>query len=287
MSDSAEVTGQEVTAGPFLREKLLALDARVREAGKRVVSDPSDDEAVHDLRVAIRRMRTVLEIARPVLGRFFSDQVRLAFRDVHRATGALRDEEVILKIATHLKVAHPDMLRWLEVRGRRERRLRRGLIRRVQKGELESGHLLLAALLAFPTKPSRDVPLARFARRAVQASLRGVHRRRDAHPDDVIALHQLRIAYKRLRYAVETFGPALPADLEVLAQPAASFQARLGDIHDVDMTVACVRRARALSPDARSVALEALARERAEHLRAYAEDLARTALAPTTPPMVG
>jgi CHAD domain-containing protein len=196
----------------------------------------------------------------------------------------LRDEEVVLKVAKGLSVTHPDMDRWLLARTRREQRLRRGLMRRVTAGEIGAGRRMLAALLAFRVKPSRDLPLAKFGRRAVETALRGVQRRRDAQPDDPEALHQLRIAYKRLRYTVETFADTLPPDLGVLAQPAANFQGRLGDIHDVDMVTACVRRARSLSLPARQEVLDALARARQRLMRSYAEELALTALAPTIPP---
>jgi CHAD domain-containing protein len=146
---------------------------------------------------------------------------------------------------------------------------------------------LLAALLEFRIKPSRDAPLAKFARRAVETTLRGVKRRRNAQPDDVDALHQLRISYKRLRYTVETFGDTLSPELTVLAQPDASFQSRLGDIHDVDMVTLCVRRSRILSLPARHEMLEALANSRHHLMRSYAEELALTALAPTIPPTPG
>jgi CHAD domain-containing protein len=284
MTDQADVLEPVPTVGPFLRDKLLKLDKRVSDVAERLISCPSDDEAVHDLRVALRRLRTLLEVGRPVLGRYFVDEVRRSFRDVQRATGALRDEEVVLKIAHGLSVTHPDMVRWLLARRRREQRLRRGLVRHVTAGEIATGHRMLSALLAFRIKPSRDAPLAKFGRRAVESSLRGVQRRRDARPDDPDALHQLRIAYKRLRYTVETFAEVLPPELGVLAQPAANFQGRLGDIHDVDMVTVCARRARSLSHAARHEVLEGLAQARQRLMRSYAEELALSALAPTIPP---
>ncbi len=270
--------------GAFLRDKLQSLDKRVNDAAARLVSSPADDEAVHDLRVALRRLRTVLEAGRPVLGRYFADEVRRSFRDVHRATGALRDEEVVLKVAEGLSISHPDMERWLLARGRREQRLRRGLVRRVTAGEIATGHRMLSALLSFRVKPSRDVPLAKFGRRAVENALRGVQRRRGAHPDDPEALHELRIAYKRLRYTVETFASCLPSELGVLAQPAANFQGRLGDIHDVDMVTACVRRARSFSVAAKLEVVDALVEARRRLMRGYAQELALSSLAPTIPP---
>ena len=254
------------TVGPYLTAKLRAFDDRLRGLLPRILSSSDDDEVVHDLRVALRRTRTVLEIGRSVFGRFHSDEVRRALRDVQRATGALRDEEVLLDLMESLHVEAPVVAEWLEIRRRRERRLRRALVRLVEAGELDRGRRLLEALLAFRVDPSRDRRLAKFARRSATAARRRVDRRRIARVDDPLALHQLRIAYKRLRYVVETFAEALPGDLTALAQPAARMQNRLGSVHDVDVAVGCIGRARSLPLETRRELLAALGAVRAERL---------------------
>jgi CHAD domain-containing protein len=162
-----------------------------------------------------------------------------------------------------------DVAAWLDGRGRRERRLRRALVGLLQSGALDRGRHLLSALLAFRIDPARDKRLHKYARRAVERARRGVERRRGARPDDPDALHQLRIAYKRLRYTVESFADALPEDLAVLAQGAARMQSRLGDLHDVDVAIVCVRRARALTHESRAELLAALDRERAVRVAGY------------------
>jgi CHAD domain-containing protein len=98
--------------------------------------------------------------------------------------------------------------------------------------------------------------------------------------DDADALHRLRIAYKRLRYTAETFAATLPPDIAALAQLAARFQGKLGDLHDVDVAIGCVRRARSLAPDARAALLAALERQRAARAAAYAREAGLAVLAP-------
>ena len=266
------------TSGPFLAAKLRALDARLEGVVPRVLASPADDDAVHDLRVVLRRLRTVLELGRDVLGPFQADEVRRAFRDVQEATGELRDEEMLLAMLTELGGDLPDVRAWLETRRRREERLRRALVRLVHSGALDHGRRLLGALLAFRVKPSRDRRLTKIARRSVDEARRGVERRRAARPDDVDGMHRLRIAYKRLRYTVETFADALPADVAALAPTAARFQGWLGDLHDVHVAVACVRRARTLTDEGRAELLAALDRLRAERVAAYAREVGITLL---------
>jgi CHAD domain-containing protein len=57
-------------------------------------------------------------------------------------------------------------------------------------------------------------------------------------PLDGEALHDMRIAVKRLRYALELFQPCWPRSLATHAQRAARIQTALGDIHDCDVWLA-------------------------------------------------
>jgi CHAD domain-containing protein len=283
----ASATG---TAGQFLVAKLRDLDSRLGEAVPRLLSG-SDDEAVHDFRVALRRTRTLLEVGRPVFGRFHADEVRSALRDVQQASGALRDEEVLLELLGSIEglagdPQHPpsyagNVRAWIDGRRRRERRLRSALRRKVREGELERGRYLLAALVAFRIKPSRDRRVTKFARRAVEDARREVEHRRRAPTHDPEALHDLRIAYKRLRYTVEAFASVLPPDLINLAQTAARFQNRLGRLHDVDLAIACVKSARQLLDVGRDAMLATLLRARAERLAALEQELGGVGTGPS------
>ncbi|HEX5884614.1 MAG TPA: CHAD domain-containing protein, partial [Pyrinomonadaceae bacterium] len=53
-------------------------------------------------------------------------------------------------------------------------------------------------------------------------------------PLDVNALHELRIAAKRLRYSIELLAPCFPRSISTHAKRAARIQAALGDLHDCD-----------------------------------------------------
>ncbi len=262
-------------AASYLTMQARALDMALAEAEPRVVSS-SDGEAVHDLRVALRRLRTLLKLARPVFGPFHTDAVRQAFADLQSASGDLRDEEALAATLDALGLAHPPLAAWRARRVARDRRLRASLVRRLRDGELDRARALLRALLTLPVRPDRDSPLGKLARQVVQKARRGVEVRRDASPDDVVALHDLRIAYKKLRYAVEIFTPALPADLAAMAEPAARFQKRLGDIHDIDVAKVAIGRARGLDPETRSLVVAALDAARTRKLDKYVAEMQPT-----------
>jgi CHAD domain-containing protein len=84
---------------------------------------------------------------------------------------------------------------------------------------------------------------------------------RSVDPTAVTALHDLRIATKRLRYLMEITEPCFGAPARKATKIARSLQDLLGDIHDCDVMSERVR-ARALATaldDPRYVGLEALA----------------------------
>jgi CHAD domain-containing protein len=217
-------------------------------------------------------MRTLLKMARPIFGRWHTDVVRAAFADVMRATGALRDEEV-LEETLEGAAAGEAFTTWLRQRRTREAKLRRAVTARIERGELDRARLMLKALLVFPVEPSRNVELSRFARRCVEGARRKVERRRDADVADVTGMHDLRISYKELRYAIELLADALPIDARAQLEPATVFQKRLGELHDVDVAMDVLQKAKGLPPAERQDALAALAQKRERRVAKYLREL--------------
>ena len=269
-----------MTVAPFLAIKLAELEKDLAPTIPRVLS-LADDEAIHDMRVGIRRVRTILKLARPVYGRFHGDAVRQSFAEIQRATGTLRDEEVLEELFGKLEVSDAIFIRWRTARKARERALRRVVLARLREGDLERASKLLIALVTLPVKPSRDADLAKFARRCVERARRQVEAQRDVPVDDSVGLHELRIAYKHLRYAAEILADALPADLAAMAKPASLFQKRLGEIHDADVAILSATRARGLPPVTRGRVLRALGELRQKNVGKYLEATRAGVTAPT------
>lgn len=263
-------------AGPYVTKKLRELDGAVKETAPRVLR-AADDEAIHDLRVAIRRMRTLLKMSRSLFGRWHTDVVRNAFREVMQATGELRDEEVLEETLADLSKASEaedrELGAWIEERKPLEAALRQAVVARIERGDLDRARLLLKALLVFPVEPDRNEDLARFARRTVERARRKVESKRDVEVTDVVGMHDLRIAYKELRYSIELLADALPIDARAQLEPATVFQKRLGELHDVDMATEVIQEAKGLSPAARRQALSSLAALRTKRVAKYLKEL--------------
>lgn len=259
--------------GPFIAESLRHLDVELDATIPRVLGH-TDSEALHAMRVAIRRLRTVLKISRSVFGRFHVEAVRDAFRHVHRSTGALRDEEVLAETLAELEVNDRAFKEWCSRRKARERKLRREVIAIVESGELTKARALLAALLALPVKPSRDKDLLKFARATVVRAQHQVEDKHEIDTDDVLALHELRIAFKHLRYSCEIFTDALPPELSLLVKTAARFQKRLGEVHDTDVASLTIAQVRGLPVATREKATRLLGVRRDAQVSKWLRDRA-------------
>ncbi|MBK6695014.1 MAG: CHAD domain-containing protein [Myxococcales bacterium] len=229
------------SAAAYVSRALSRLDAEVPGLLLRVHRQ-SDAEAIHDLRVTVRRIRTLLAVARPLFGRHYVDDIRGTYTRLARATGALRDEEVFRALVDkHRAALAPELQeaaeRFLGAREERERALRARALEELAKDDVSRARGTLSALLSLPVRPKKDQPLHAFARKAVLQAMGRVDEHRDAKDDDAAGLHDLRIAYKRLRYTMELFMPALPPDLVAGYDLSVRFQKRLGDLHDLDLAL--------------------------------------------------
>jgi len=193
------------------------------------VMEKQDGEAVHDLRVAIRRIRSLLRVVRPVFGRFHVTRIRQ----------------------------------------QRERELREGVIRILSARVLDMPRQQLQALLILPPAPGRDKEAYRFAKRVVIEAQRRIEALRTADVADVQGMHDLRIAYKRLRYAVEALSPVLPPELRAWGQVATTFQKILGNLHDHDVAMDTLRAAAELSESTRVGVMQALQDRRVYYAQRY------------------
>lgn len=266
-------TEVESTVSRLASPKLLEWVAQLDEIVPRVLGQ-TDDEAVHDLRVTLRRIRSLLRIVRPVYGRFHVDSIRNELARIADATGTLRDEEVLQQTLRALELddaVGADLAAWLARRAHRLRALRSSVKRLLAAGVLQRPTQHLQALLQLPCHPKRDKEVRRFAREMVLASQHEVEEHRQAEVRDEAGMHALRIAHKRLRYAIEAFYPVLAPELQAWKEVAARFQSVLGDLHDCDVAMATLKAASALSPATRDEVLAALSRCRDQIADRYLE----------------
>jgi CHAD domain-containing protein len=236
------------TVFPLLAAPLIA---EARSAGAAVLTDA---EGVHRLRVALRKLRTVLRSFRDVYGRFYVESIREGLRAAADAAGRVRDEEVFLERVRGVELTGRDAMardRWLARRERALARDRALVDRQLRSGVLEEPLARFEAIVVLPIVPGREAEAGLFAAEALAACERTVALRLEAarvhhlahtamptaesHAAASAAFHDLRIGYKRVRYTAELFAHQLPATAGPRAKEAKKLQGWLGDVHDVDV----------------------------------------------------
>lgn len=228
-----------------------------------------DDEAVHDFRVALRRLRTLLKPARVVYGK---RRMRKAARDLRRfarAAGAVRDEEVLRETLSDLKLtpeARSALDVWMAHRAGDEQERRTDLlsllVRTKRRQSIEAVLSRLQRALHHPRVARRDAPrLQDLVDSTLDKALDSVRELAAARPTDVAQMHELRIRYKRLRYTAELFAEVIGERATTLEKRAEKMQRRLGDLHDIDEAIAQIERSSSLDDASRDAIVAAL-RER-------------------------
>ncbi|TGY77126.1 CHAD domain-containing protein [Cellulomonas shaoxiangyii] len=225
-----------------------------------VAADPAlaagDDEAVHDARVATRRLRTALGDFAPVLDRARVAPVRADLRTLGRLLGDVRDPAVERHALLRRLADEPVELVVGPVRERvdDDRRAAQRAALGPLRAHLASGaHRRTLAVLAalaedLPPGPRADEPadryLARRARRAWRRFDAAVGRADALPPGDLHdhALHDARKDARRARYASELASSAVGDRAARAARRAATVQAALGEHHDARVRQASLRR---------------------------------------------
>ncbi len=214
------------------------------------VMNSDDEEAVHQMRVATRRMRAVLAATEEVFKPKAIKPLGKPLRRVARDLGQVRDGDVFLsQLRTYRNTLQPEEQADFDAfidRVQAERDAAQITLRH----ELTSKRYqrLLDDLTAFLTQPFKDVvasdedlpSLVRHrAGSACWSRYEAVRRYETILPTATSEqLHALRIAGKHLRYTLELFEAPLGPEAETLLKPVRDLQEQLGNIHDADVAVA-------------------------------------------------
>ncbi|QLC72266.1 CHAD domain-containing protein [Pseudomonas sp. LPB0260] len=200
-------------------EQVLTQQVRLYACRERLVA-ATDPEALHDLRIALRRLRSLL---RPLRGLSAIDRLQASAVALARLSGPLRDLEVLLGHLRDLEKA--------DALARRLPQLRRGYVALLESRELQA---LFDALDDWPQQWHRaqaDKQL-KGVERQVRRRLTKQRRLLGATLADVRHdRHRLRLLIKQVRYAAEAY-PGLGGVSAEARAHLKQAQAALGDWHD-------------------------------------------------------
>lgn len=228
------VNGLQALLVPLADEVLLACNPGLERVGE-----------VHDLRVAVNRLRVALACLRELPGAPRGKSLRKTLRRLRDELRDLRDYDVLagdLAAAAGPAVDAAglrDLLDAVQQRRQRaldqaQRQLRREHTDRLRRDLYALRHRLQRTTADTAALQARLRPLAR---RQLQQRLHKIRERaRQIRDDDTQALHRLRLQIKKLRYGAELYAPLFarrgqPRFLATLAR----LQDTLGAAHDASV----------------------------------------------------
>jgi CHAD domain-containing protein/CYTH domain-containing protein len=224
----------------------LRLLARVGDARTRL-DDREDNEALHDFRVAVRRLRSWIRAFQPWLEESVTRRQRRRLRALARTTNAARDVEVH---ATWLAARYASLAprqrvgaRWLqqqltaEVDSPDNAGSRAAVSERFERvfeplRDSLSHYTLRVSVDGGPDEPRFAPVLAALLRQhaeALRALLNSL-----AGPSEADLVHRARIAGKRLRYLLEPIARIADGAAPLIGR-LKSMQDALGDVNDANL----------------------------------------------------
>ncbi len=210
-------------------------------------------EPVHQMRVALRRLRSAISLFRRAVHCPATDETTALLKQLGHVLGPARDWDVFTSgLGQHIGDAFPDdaAVQDLLAAAKRKRLAGYTALSRFLAGPVwrQLGVALAALATERPWEtfqPENEIEAANHAELQVSSlpdfAARALHRRHRAMvapgPDlsalPVEALHEIRLAGKRLRYAAEFFAPLFPGrETRRFLKKMAVLQERLGQIND-------------------------------------------------------
>lgn len=241
--DAVDITGAVETCSKRYRHQLRNLCN-------------GDGGAVHDFRVASRRLVAALDLALAVADDRRIQTIRREVKSRFSDLGRLRDMEVEGRLAGQFQEDHPELAvftRWLS---RRRTRAWKELRGDIEGNRFDGMRARTNGLAGRVRRNLSDVSRAKIQKRIMKVVRKRLTRAGDALNalaiDRPETFHQLRIAIKRVRYVLE---PLAEMDTEGARAwagfllPCRDLQDRLGLIQDLDVLRGDVESRAKLSPE--------------------------------------
>ncbi|HEX2297813.1 MAG TPA: CHAD domain-containing protein [Pseudonocardiaceae bacterium] len=246
--------GDPVTArpsDPVGHQLRAALDTRVRalvahDPGTRLGQDP---EELHQMRVAVRRMRAALKAVLPLLDRSWADELRAELGWLGRALGPVRDADVLLQRLrgraaafdrTGQDAAETLLQALVAQREAARAKMLSALDSERYAALLDRLAAAVSAPLPAPAGNSSGPGLLELVRIEFRRVRKAVALIGEDPPDEV--LHALRIKGKRLRYTAELAATSAGKPVRKLVESTVALQDVLGEHQD-----ACVAQQRVIA----------------------------------------
>jgi len=203
-------------------------------------------KAVHDSRVAARRLLSVLELLEPFMRGECVRKARRLLKSHLDRFDKLRDAQVHLHALETLVQNLPSARVFQRYLYRREKRLARKAITKLKR--LKTGKLTHAiddcvhSTVSLRKEAMQQRANVILLRAIGKAFSRANQLREHIVPSQAQTIHRTRIAFKRFRYMLESLAKCLPAVNEQFLEALRHYQTMMGDVQDAETLLCAFRK---------------------------------------------
>jgi CHAD domain-containing protein len=227
-----------------MKQFLIVQINQVFNAGEGLLANPTDPESLHQLRVQLRRLRSLFSFAKPLMKQedypFWQEQLSLWSHSMN----SLRETDILSELwhtmakAQRLSLSPTPGLGAL-VQSERTKLLDKLLATNTEKQFIPLLLNFWAWLSAEAwSSPVESQPFADFATSQLRDWVGGLRKSAKVLPfDNILELHHIRIQGKKLRYLLEIL-PHKDRKSKLLLARLKSLQDFAGEIHDTHATAA-------------------------------------------------
>lgn len=220
-----------------LQHFLLTELSKARRWHKRLLKN-NEPENVHQLRISLRKLRSTLKLAKPILNKGYRQRWQQRIRNASKQLDQARDLDVALNnLASPPKSDATLQKQLLKQRKFAYKKLRKqlscGPFSRWRKLKKQLKHARW--VMQHCRQPQRS--LTTLAADELERIYQTIYQANETLADlDIAALHRLRIACKQLRYACEFVDTALISQrLSPFLRSLHLLQEQLGKLHDASV----------------------------------------------------
>jgi len=195
------------------------------------------EEAVHDFRVATRRLLSSLDLLRTVMPDPRIQKIRGILKDQLDSLDDLRDVQVLLADISETIHEFPVIKPFQKYLQHKEKKLIRAAHKEIKSLKTESLSKRIKKInQTIETLKQADLDLSIFS--AIDEAYAIVNQRYElVDPDQPATIHRLRIAFKKFRYMIEAIYPFLQNSPADYLKRMRNYQATMGDIQDMDVAL--------------------------------------------------
>ncbi|MFN0158638.1 MAG: CHAD domain-containing protein [Bacteroidota bacterium] len=200
------------------------------------------EESVHDLRVAIRRLLSTLDVLRPLFPDDRLTALRKELKDLLGEFSPLRDVQVQMLLLVQFLAAYPSLQPLYTTLVLKERKLTKRLRKHIKKAATSRIPRYMAVArgqlyVVLKDRARVDGKTKALVATAAAAFARAVQLKEMIEPANTETIHDLRLAFKKFRYSTEMLQPIFPWMTKEHFATMNRYQVRMGDIQDIEVFI--------------------------------------------------